>query len=236
MTVAALAIAAVGVYSQMPAQVTKPTAETGAAAKNTTLVIKTDTTCKLSINGEDRGTLEAQVTQRLPVDPGELLIECVHDGRRVEQTETVKAGRQAVVQLNLPPPGPKKRFERVAEGVKDNEQGLIWAERDNSIDINWKDATKNCSSYGDDWTLPSSGALQSIFDASGTRSAPHDIAGTAYTAKLATPLITFSGIWYWTSEENGASEAFVVDFGNDSQQSHAIDYKFLSRAMCVRRS
>ena len=206
------------------------------AAKKATLVIKTDTTCQLSINGEDRGTLEAQVTQRLPVDPGEQLIECVGAETRVEQTATVEGGRQAVVQLALPPPAQPERFERVTEGVKDNEQNLIWAERDNGSDINWTNATQYCASLGSGWTLPSSVALQSMYDASGKNTVPLNYNGTNYSIKVATSLINFTGGGYWTSEQNGSSEAWNVLLVNGTRNSYPVDFTTGTRALCVRRS
>ena len=153
-----------------------------------------------------------------------------------EQTETVEAGRKSVVQLSLPPPAPPERFERVTEGVKDNEQNLIWAERDNGSDINWNDATQYCSGLGSGWTLPSTVNLQSMYDASGKYPVPHVYSGTTYTVKPATPLIKFTGGGYWTNEQNGASGAWVVGLGSGSRVSYSVDYTDFTRALCVRRS
>ncbi len=211
-------------------------AAAAASAKKATLVIKTDTTCQLSINGEDRGTLEAQATHRLPIDPGEQLIECVGAETRVEQTETVEAGRQSVVQLTLPPPAPPERFKRVSEGVKDNEQNLIWAERDNGSDINWTNATQYCSGLGSGWTLPSTGNLQSMYDASGKKTILLNYQGTNYSIKVATPLINFTGGGYWTNEQNGASEAWFVHLADGTWDSFTVALTFSGRALCVRRS
>ena len=207
-----------------------------AAAKKATLVIKTDTTCQLSINGEDRGQLEAQATKRLPVDPGEQLIECVGADRRVVQTEIVEAGRQSVVHLALPPPAQSERFERISEGVKDNKQNLIWAERDNGSDINWKNATQYCANLGSGWTLPSTVALQSMYDASGKNTISLSYQGTNYSIKVATPLIKFTGGGHWTNEQNGASEAWGVLLGNGDRDSAPVGYTNGLRALCVRRS
>ena len=205
-----------------------------AAAKKATLVIKTDMTCQLSINGEERGQLDASATKRLPVDPGEQRIECVDYDRRVEQSVTVEAGRQAVVQLALSPPD---RFERVPEGVKDNEQNLIWAESDNGSDINWNDATRYCSGLGSGWTLPSSAALLSMYDASGKYPVPYVYNnGTTDNPKPATPLIKITGLWYWTNEQDGASEAWNVGLFNGNRLSSPVAYTSFRRALCVRRS
>jgi hypothetical protein len=203
-----------------------------AAVGKATLVIRTNTTCELSINGEDHGRLDAQATKRLPVDPGEQLIECVGDDRRVEQTETVEARRQLMLKLTLPPP----RFERVAGGVKDNQQNLIWAERDNASDINWANATQYCASLGIGWGLPSIVNLRSMYVASAKYSVPHVLGGTTYKVKPATPLIKWTGMWYWTNEQNGSSEVWRVSLINGDRYSITVGYTDYARALCVRRS
>ena len=126
------------------------------------------------------------------------------------------------------------RFERVAEGVKDNEQNLIWAERDNGSDINWTNATQYCASLGSGWTLPSRVALQSMYDASGKYPVP--VSGTTYNAKPATPLIKITGLWYWTNEQNGVSGAWFVGLRYGYRASGPVVYSNDTRALCVRRS
>ena len=206
-----------------------------AAAKKATLVIKTDTRCQLSINGEDRGQLEAQATQRLLVDPGEQLIECVGNDHRVDQTETVVAGHQYVVQLVLPPLAAPERFERVTGGVKDNEQNLIWAVRDNGIDTNWNNATQYCASLGSGWALPSSMALESMYDASGKYPVRYVYSDTTYTINPATPLIKFTGKSYWTNERDNSSAAWQVNLKDGDRLLFPVFIPPLgNRALCVR--
>jgi hypothetical protein len=199
-----------------------------------TLVIKTDTRCQLSINGVSHGWLEVQSTLRAPVEPGEQLIECAGDNRRVEQTEIVEASRQEVVQLVLPP---KLRFQRVAEGVSDNEQNLIWAQADNGSDINWNDATEYCSSLGSGWTLPSSAALVSMYDATGKFPVSYAYASNL-TARPATTLIKISGLAYWSREQDryASSKAWSVSLRDGTGLSYPIDFPPAMRALCVRRS
>ena len=137
---------------------------------------------------------------------------------------------------NPPEPPTSERFERVADGVKDNEQNLIWAERDNGSDINWTNATQYCASLGSGWTLPSSVALQSMYDDSGKNTIPINYKGTNYSIYVATPLINFTGGGYWTNEQNGASEAWVVNLVDGARYSVTVDDPDVLRALCVRRS
>lgn len=205
-----------------------------AAAQQATLIIKTDTRCQLSINGEGRGWLEAASAQRTQVSPGEQLIECAGAGRRVEQTVSVDAGKQAVVQLALPAP---ERFERVSEGVRDNVQNLIWASSDNGSDINWGNAGAYCASKGAGWSLPTVAALQSLYDAAGKYPQSwRAYDGTAYTLKPATPLILISSCCFWSNEQNGASEAWFVGLLSGGRLAHTVGYAPGRRALCVRRS
>ena len=128
------------------------------------------------------------------------------------------------------------RFERVAEGVEDNELKLIWAERDNGSDINWTNATQYCSGLGSGWTLPSSDALSSMYDANGKYPVPYVYNGTTYIAKPATPLIKITGQWYWTNEQNGSSGAWGVVLDGGGRYSGAVVNTYYARALCVRRS
>jgi hypothetical protein len=204
-----------------------------AAAQQATLIIKTDTRCQLSINGEGRGWLEAASAQRTQVSPGEQLIECAGAGRRVEQTVSVDAGKQAVVQLALPAP---ERFERVSEGVRDNVQNLIWASSDNGSDINWGNAGAYCASKGAGWSLPTVAALQSLYDAAGKYPQSWTYDGTAYTLKPATPLILISSCCFWSNEQNGASVAWFVSLGSGLRYAHTVGFAGYGRALCGRRS
>lgn len=205
-----------------------------AAAQQATLIIKTDTRCQLSINGEGRGWLEAASAQRTQVSPGEQLIECAGAGRRVEQTVSVDAGKQAVVQLALPAP---ERFERVSEGVRDNVQNLIWASSDNGSDINWGNAGAYCASKGAGWSLPTVAALQSLYDAAGKYPQSwRAYDGTAYTLKPATPLILISSCCFWSNEQNGASVAWTVGLDDGARYAVTVGRANHERALCVRRS
>ena len=159
-------------------------------------------------------------------------IEQVEEALAAEKAKQANAARQAEINRQAQ----IKRFERVSEGIKDNEQNFIWAERDNGSDINWMNATQYCSGLGSGWTLPSSTALLSMYDASGKYPAPYVYSGTTFTVKPATPLIKFAGGWYWTNEQNGASEAWFVDLDNGNRESGPVDDPYGGRALCVRRS
>jgi hypothetical protein len=109
-------------------------AAAAAQAQKGTMIVKSDTRCELSVNGESVSWLEADATRQVKVNAGEQLIECdAGDGRKVEQTEEIDSGKQSVVRLTLPS---LERFTKVADGIADRDQQLIWASADNGSDIN----------------------------------------------------------------------------------------------------
>lgn len=214
----------------------KRAAAAAAQAQKSTMIVKSDTRCELSVNGESVGWLDADATRQVKVNAGEQLIECdAGDGRKVEQTEEIDTGKQSVVRLTLPS---LERFTKVADGIADRDQQLVWASADNGSDINWGDAGRYCAAKGSGWTLPSVAALQSLYDASGTHgfSWTGPQSGTVYTIKPATPLIRLSSCCFWSNEANGSSEAWSVVLNGGDRGSGPVDGATNNRALCVRRS
>ena len=130
----------------------------------------------------------------------------------------------------------KERFERVAEGVRDNEQNLIWAERDNGSDINWTDAGQYCAARGAGWSLPMTAALQSLYDASGKYPQVWIYKGDSYTLKPSTPLIGITSCCFWSNEQNGNSEAWYVSLLAGHRYATPVGHGTHARALCVRES
>ncbi|MGE4070794.1 MAG: DUF1566 domain-containing protein [Lysobacterales bacterium] len=128
-------------------------------------------------------------------------------------------------------PPPKERFEVTEDGsVRDNETGLLWAARDNGGDIDWQGAQNYCQSQGGAWRLPSSAELLKIYYPSDDQM--QDCIGKL-TCRV-TPLILLSGLTPWSSDRNGATEAFYVYFNDGQQYSYAMTNTQGKRALCVR--
>lgn len=130
---------------------------------------------------------------------------------------------------------PKERFERVADGIKDNVQKLIWAKADNGTNIGWKDAKQYCAGMGKRWKLASGAALLSLYDASGKSELTLDFNGTPYVLKPATRLIKFSGGGYWSDEQNEYG-VWGVNLANGERYTFRFDAVNFTRALCVRPS
>lgn len=204
-------------------------ANAAAQAKLGTLVIKADRDCELSVNGASKGKLSAEQTATVDVKSGEQLIECVSgDRQRVEVTQRVPAGEQVVVRLAV---RPRERFEVVAEGVKDYEQGVTWASSDNGGDINWGDARHYCAKLGVGWVLPKLTQLQALYDSSATL---RQSCG-GWACKV-TPMIQLSNYWLWSSESKGPSGAWGVALSGGGRVALPVDIALNFRALCLRHS
>lgn len=205
-----------------------------AQARLGTLVVRADADCALTVNGEASGRLTAEATQRIKVEPGESLIECVAEGgRRAEVTERIPSGEQVVVRLTVPPPS---RFTQRSEGIFDAEQNVIWSASDNGSDIDWNGAQRYCAGKGSGWSLPTVVQLQSLYDAAGThgRSWTSPYTGSTFTIKFATPLIRWTSCCFWSSEASSSLGAFSVGLNNGDRIAATMS-SGLQRALCVRR-
>lgn len=110
---------------------------------------------------------------------------------------------------------PRPRFERVAEGIRDNEQNLIWTETDIG-NVNWEEAGKYCRSLGSGWNLPTAAQLESLYEHRGK---------------------TFDSgvsVGNWSVESDGSSTALFVIIGQ--RHSVPVDHRpgTGTRAACVR--
>ncbi len=73
-------------------------------ARMATLVLRSDADCRLSINGEDQGVLNAGQVKAVKLIPGEQLVDCTStefDSARLSTVKTATVGTQSVVMLEL---------------------------------------------------------------------------------------------------------------------------------------
>lgn len=200
-----------------------------------TLIVEADRDCALSINGESRGRLVAGHAITMKVHAGDQLIECSAGVRQqVQSTAHIPGGEQKVVRL-LVPSG--ERFEKVAGGVRDNAQNVVWASHDNGTDIGWTQAGQYCQSLGSGWRLPTTAQLLSLYDPNSQYAQTvRYMVMFGVTIKPVTPLIRLTGIGYWSSEVNGSTQAFSVNLLNGYRGPYAVSVTTGARALCARRS
>jgi hypothetical protein len=117
------------------------------------------------------------------------------------------------------------RFIAYDDGtVLDTQTNLMWAAKDNGIDINWADAKSYCENFRGggytDWRLPTQHELMGLFDANKSQKAECGIPAI----HIATGLIHLTCWWVWGSETRG-SDAAGFHFGKGPRslmpQSHA---------------
>jgi formylglycine-generating enzyme required for sulfatase activity len=211
-----------------------------ALAQSSTLLIRSDADCTLTVNAEKQGALTAGQAKAVKVNPGEQLIECTTPKARVDLQMSIESGTQKVVNLQLQhklqaiDSGITTRYSAPGDGtVVDSQTGLQWAQQDNGYSINWNDAQRYCSSLstaGGAWRLPTMNELAGLYDASGTLTTPCG----PWTCKAPSQL-RLTRAWFWSSERNGSSEAcgFGLDVGD--RGSAAVSAPDSVRALCVRR-
>ena len=102
--------------------------------------------------------------------------------------------------------------------------------QDNGRDVNWEQAQAHCRGLGGGWSLPTVQQLQSLYNAN----LPRNSCG-AFTCKVSDQF-RLSSYWFWSSEPNGSSEAWIVLLGNGDRFSLPVGYRdTTARALCVRR-
>jgi hypothetical protein len=198
-------------------------------AQTATLVIRVDHDCRLTIDGESRGTLKVgdSVTINLPL--GEHRVEAVPlpEGPHWEGAVTLTDPNGQ--QFSIPMQEAIKRANAQRLGYwTDPATGLTWAAADNAFGVSWTQAAGYCRSQTlggyKDWTLPAIDDLQHLFGGEADQNGRH-IKGP----------IQITG-WEWSSSPGREpGEQWALDFGDGGRASALMGDSGLNRALCVRR-
>ena len=136
---------------------------------------------------------------------------------------------------SMPPP---ERFERIAEGIRDNEQQLIWTDRDNGSNVNWNAANQYCAALGVGWSLPSRDVLRSLSDPdrNNTNTQTWTYRGNVHELWIATPLIKLSSSNFWSSEHVDRSPilAWKMSFIKRGNQNSWRADQAVAGALCIK--
>ena len=194
-----------------------------AQAQQSTLIIRSDADCALTVNGMSQGQVSAGAAKPVSVGPGEQLVECVGaGGAKAEQVLEVFPGTQKVVNIQMAAKAALvARFQGGAGTVLDTQTGLTWMAKDNGYDINWNDARSYCSRISPgSWSLPSMSELQRLSGSEGA---------------TASPLFKLTGS-HWSNELDGSEKARIMALSDGYRGSFPVSYPDDGRALCVRRS
>jgi hypothetical protein len=121
--------------------------------------------------------------------------------------------------------------------VLDTKTNLMWAAKDNGVNINWSDARKYCDSYKggdyDNWRMPTKDELEELYDSSITNTSPPT--GECSGGYHLTNLIHLTCCCVWAAEVRDSRAAcFTFDFPATYDFPQTIDTTL--RALPVRNA
>ena len=172
-------------------------------------------------------------TRQFDLDKPRIFTEIAQFTKIQQEEATAKgASKKAAKMLTLKEIGNDDRFFSYDNGtVLDTRTNLMWAAKDNGININWADAKSYCENYRgggySDWRMPTQDELAGLYD--GAKTYKSDSGDNDHL----TELIRFSCTWAWASEIRG-SEAAYFSFGSGARYWTAQSYNGSLRVLPVR--
>jgi hypothetical protein len=123
-----------------------------------------------------------------------------------------------------------------ADAWKDPTTGLMWAKKDNGVDVTWQEATNYCQNLQtggqSDWRLPTINEFQGIYDSS--INAPDRSSGGQAVPWQVKGKLALSAWGEWSSSQgNAPDQAWVFGFGSGKPFSYRFDGLKKPRALCV---
>ena len=196
-------------------------------AQQSTLMIRSDADCALTVNGMPQGLVTAGSVKAVTVGAGDQLVECSAGGVKDEKVLEVFPGAQKLVNIGLA--GEIKRRARFKAGsntVLDTESGLTWLAADNGASISWSSAKGYCAKFSPGvWVLPTVAELQTLSGADAEGVAFKRSASNFWSSEQALEHM-LSPPAYWPKIVNLWSGAVDV-------RPPDIDW---ARALCVKRN
>jgi len=114
--------------------------------------------------------------------------------------------------------------------VLDTGKGLMWAPKDNGLDINWQDAKSYCENYRGggytDWRMPTLNELEELYDGNATSVSGQ---GEVHLTKL----IRLTGQFVWASETRDSEAAYFL-FDDGERWWNLQSFAYHTRALPVR--
>lgn len=184
--------------------------------------------CRLWLDGEPIGAIEAGSSVLLPVARGEYFVEARSRGGALLFSESVKVRRDRIERIDIA--GAARAIVHREDGIaEDLQTGLMWHTEDNGDDINRGAAAAYCaeSSKGgySDWRLPSIYELETLY------------APEARSSKRFKTIegIHLSGCCPWTLSPHGDFHWTFIFYNGLRYIKHA-SIKKTSRALCTRHA
>ena len=214
------------------------------------LIVETDSQCKLSLDGEPLGVLASGSTRTFEIPPGEHVLEAVSiDEPAIRSREVLTATDGTALEISILlrkqvmrtrattrcRDRPEDCFLEIgSEILLDPRHDMAWSRRSMGSDRNWTEAQTICRELSlggyTDWRLPTIGELESL-----TR---RDLERTPCGAARcqAFPQFDLQRPWIWSSTrgENEAAWHLLFDLGLRHSVPTALEEQ--TGTLCVRRS
>lgn len=192
------------------------------------VVVTAAVDCRLSLDGESIGGLEAGKSVLLHVAPGEHSVAASSRGGTVLFSDSIRVRRDKIARVDIAP-SDRTIVDRQHGIAEDLDTGLMWQVADNGSDITQKAAAVYCDEASEggfsDWRLPTIYELESLY-------APENASRKRFHTIDA---ITLSGCCPWTVSPHGDFYWTFVFYNGLRYIKYESIGKF-SRALCVRHA
>ncbi len=194
------------------------------------LILSSDATATVIVNGELGGRLEPGERLEVRVDLGEIAIRALSVdavGASWEKTLELEEPGVESVRIRMSRAVRKFRREERKSGVfRDRRHELMWPKRDNGRDVDLRRAYAYCRDLStggfEDWRLPTLEELESL-EALWERSG-YKILGDIFLSECCV----------WSSEYDGSQRAWTFNYRFRKAFETNAGYSFGLRALCVR--
>lgn len=193
-----------------------------------TLLILSDESCELTVNGKAVGRLEAGSSQVVPLDVlGKQLVQATAaDGTIWRSIVAIEKSGQEIVQVGLADVRAEQASDAGQRAGLVARGGLTWTPRDNGSDVNWLQAGTYCADLRlgghSDWRLPTVDELETLYD---------DDRPSKY---LVVDTIQLLDCCPWSGTKRDDASAWVFNFMTGSRNFIDLDVAEGMRVFCVR--
>jgi len=199
-----------------------------AKAGRALVTVTSDANCKLTINGEAKGTLTANQPRDVEAAGGKQVIDCAStevSGAATQDTLLLGGGCGS---MTFEVAQAWHRFTADKGGaVADADTGLRWIQSDNGADIDWNGAKQYCA--GKSGRLPTEKELSQLHTGGAVR-----VKCGEYSCMLS-HLFRLSGRFLWSSSPFETDQAIIIGFAGQRPAVQSVKQSVAkdARALCV---
>ncbi len=199
-----------------------------AKAGHSLITVTSDANCKLTINGESKGTLAANQARDVETGGGKKVFECASSEFPGAVTQDTLSSGGGCGTVTFEVAQTWRRFSAQKNGsVADTDSGLSWMPSDNGADIDWTGAKKYCADKGG--RLPTEKEMRELHAGEALRTPCG-----GYPCKMSN-LFHLSARFLWTSSLYEGDQAIIIGMAGQrpAVQSVKLTVTKDARALCV---